>query len=71
MRDLNGTTQSFPDWISLLEFLARIPYKNETVRDIHITRQAERGWDTTIDGDNFNGKRKHKPTSVALYDLYW
>ena len=69
MKDLNGLTHSFPEWNAVLDFLSGLTPKKDTIRDIHITREGNKGWTTRI---NETGNPKPKTTSgVALYDLYW
>ena len=72
MKDLSGITHSFPEWSAVLDFLSGVTPTKDTVRDIHITREGNKGWITRINGTKMNGNRKPKPTSgVGLYDLYW
>jgi len=69
MKDLNGLTHSFPEWNAVLDFLSGVTPTRDNVRDIHITREGNKGWTTRING---TGKPKPETTSgVALYDLYW
>lgn len=71
MKDLSGLTHSFQEWSAILDFLANITQRKETVSDIHITRQGDKGWIMRINGTNTNANRKPKTSGAALYDLYW
>ena len=72
MKDLNGLTHSSPEWNAVLDFLSGVTSTRDNVRDIHITREGNKGWTTRINGTKTNGNRKPEPISgVGLHDLNW